>query len=79
MRTNSAAILRSAFSDSIRPGTLETFLGDLSADELNRLHYDFELWARDDQLPPRARRRRRAMDRLADAWRPRRRKDAGRG
>ena len=52
MRTDSAAILHSAFSDSIRLGTLETFLGDLSADELNRLHYDFELWARDDQLPP---------------------------
>ena len=52
MRTDSAAILRSAFSDSIRLGTLETFLGDLSAGELNRLHYDFELWARDDQLPP---------------------------
>jgi phage terminase large subunit-like protein len=24
----------------------------LSADGLNRLHYDFELWAREDQLPP---------------------------
>ena len=52
MRTDSAAILRSAFSASIRLGTLETFLGGLSADELNRLHYDFALWARDDQLPP---------------------------
>jgi len=44
--------LRSAFSDSIRLGTLETFLSGLSAGELQRLHYDFELWARDDQLPP---------------------------
>jgi phage terminase large subunit-like protein len=52
MRTDSAAILRCAFSDSIRLGTLESFLADLSADELNRLHHDFELWARDDQLPP---------------------------
>ena len=52
MRTNSAAILRSAFSNSIGRGTLETFLGGLSAEELDRLHYDFELWARDDQLPP---------------------------
>jgi len=24
------------------------------AEELTRLHYDFELWARDDQLPPEA-------------------------
>jgi hypothetical protein len=52
MRTDSAAILRSAFSDSIRAKTLEAFLADLSAAELTRLHYDFELWARDDQLPP---------------------------
>ena len=52
MRTDSAAILRSAFSGSIRLGTLEDFLAGLSADELDRLHYDFELWARDDQLPP---------------------------
>ncbi len=52
MRTDSAAILRSAFTDSIRLGTLETFLSGLRADELTSLHYDFELWARDDQLPP---------------------------
>jgi phage terminase large subunit-like protein len=52
MRTDSATILRSAFSDSIRRGTLEHFLAGLSAEELNRLHFDFELWARDDQLPP---------------------------
>ena len=52
MRTDSAAILRSAFSDSIRLGTLDEFLSGLSAHELQRLHYDFELWARDDQLPP---------------------------
>jgi phage terminase large subunit-like protein len=52
MRTDSAAILRSAFSDSIRLGTLESLLAGLSAHELQRLHYDFELWARDDQLPP---------------------------
>jgi hypothetical protein len=36
----------------ITAGTLERFLSGLSADELTRLHYDFELWARDDQLPP---------------------------
>ena len=44
--------MRSAFSDSIRAKTLEAFLAGLSATELTRLHYDFELWARDDQLPP---------------------------
>ena len=52
MRTNSAAILRDALSGLIAEGTLKRFLSDLSADELTRLHYDFELWARDDQLPP---------------------------
>jgi phage terminase large subunit-like protein len=52
MRTDSAAILRSALSDSIRQGTLDGFLAGLSASELTRLHYDFELWARDDQLAP---------------------------
>jgi hypothetical protein len=52
MRTTSASILCSAFSDSIAQRTLDDFLATLSADELTRLHYDFELWARDDQLPP---------------------------
>src|SRR3989304_1836214 len=52
MRTNSAAILRSALSDSIAKGTLDAFLAGLTAEELTRLPYDFELWARDDQLPP---------------------------
>jgi hypothetical protein len=52
MRTNSAAILRSALSVSIAKGTLDAFLAGLTAEELTRLHYDFELWARDDQLPP---------------------------
>ena len=44
--------MRSAFSDSIRLGVLDGFLSTLSAEELQRLHYDFEIWARDDQLPP---------------------------
>jgi phage terminase large subunit-like protein len=52
MRTASAAILRSAFSDSIKLGSLDAFLATLSAKELKRLHYDFEVWARGDQLPP---------------------------
>jgi len=46
--------LRSALSGSLRQGTLNRFLSSLSARELTRLHYDFELWARDDQLPPAA-------------------------
>ena len=52
MRTNSAAILRDALSGLIAEGTLSRFLSGLSANELTRLHVDFELWARDDQLPP---------------------------
>ena len=44
--------MRSALSDSIARGTLDAFLAGLTAEELTRLHYDFELWARDDQLPP---------------------------
>jgi len=39
-------------SVSIARGTLDAFLAGLTAEELTRLHYDFELWARDDQLPP---------------------------
>ena len=54
MRTNSAAILRSALSASTKQGTLSRFLSSLSAVELRALNYDFELWARDDQLPPEA-------------------------
>ncbi len=46
--------MRSALSGSLRQGTLNRFLSSLSARELTRLHYDFELWARDDQLPPAA-------------------------
>ena len=34
------------------PETIERFLSMLSPDELTALHYDFEVWARDDQLPP---------------------------
>lgn len=41
-------------SGSIAQRTLDGFLATLGADELTRLHYDFELWARDDQLPPEA-------------------------
>jgi phage terminase large subunit-like protein len=45
-------MLRSAFGDSIKLGGLDAFLATLGARELKRLHYDFEIWARDDQLPP---------------------------
>jgi phage terminase large subunit-like protein len=51
MRTASAAILRDALSGS-DPETVSRFLSTLSADELSALHYDFSLWARDDQLVP---------------------------
>lgn len=44
--------MRSALSDSTRLRRHERFFSSLSQDELTRLHYDFELWARDDQLPP---------------------------
>ena len=46
--------MRSALSASTKQGTLSRFLSSLSAVELRTLHYDFELWARDDQLPPEA-------------------------
>jgi predicted phage terminase large subunit-like protein len=52
MRTNSAAILRAALNDSARRGTFSRFVSSLSPAELRALHYDFELWARDDPLPP---------------------------
>jgi phage terminase large subunit-like protein len=52
MRTGSAAILRDALRASLTAGTLERFLSTLSGAELTALHYDFSLWARDDQLPP---------------------------
>ncbi|WP_108683223.1 DNA-packaging protein [Methyloceanibacter sp. wino2] len=51
MRTDSAATLRAALRAS-SPETIERFLSRLSPDELTALHYDFEVWARDDQLPP---------------------------
>jgi len=45
-------ILRTALHASIEQGTLNRFLSSLSAAELRFLHYDFSLWARDDQLAP---------------------------
>jgi len=46
--------LRTALRGSIARGTFKRFLSSLSAAELRFLHYDFALWARDDQLPPQA-------------------------
>ncbi|ODR98417.1 hypothetical protein AUC68_08215 [Methyloceanibacter methanicus] len=43
--------MRAALRDS-SPETIERFLSRLSPSELTALHYDFEIWARDDQLPP---------------------------
>lgn len=37
---------------SLAPGAISRFVSSLSAYELRALHFDFELWARDDQLPP---------------------------
>lgn len=51
MRTGSAATLRAALR-GLSPERIERFLATLSATELTALHYDFEIWARDDQLPP---------------------------
>ena len=53
MRTNSAAILRSALSASISQGTLQSIRFKPFRGRAQAPHYDFELWARDDQLPPR--------------------------
>jgi phage terminase large subunit-like protein len=44
--------LRSALSGSISKTAVSRFLLSLSPYELSFLHYDFALWARDDQLPP---------------------------
>jgi phage terminase large subunit-like protein len=52
MRTDSAGNLRSALSDSLSEKAQQRFLSSLSPRELSFLHYDFALWARDDQLPP---------------------------
>ncbi len=52
MRNTCAATLRNALSASIASGTLHDDLKVLSAAELAFLAYDWEIWARDDQLPP---------------------------
>ncbi|MGE0053138.1 MAG: DNA-packaging protein [Hyphomicrobium sp.] len=52
MRKNCAARLRTALSASIASGQLQSDLAELSARELQFLRYDWQLWARDDQLEP---------------------------
>jgi phage terminase large subunit-like protein len=52
MRTNFAASFCDALNESIAKGTLSQFVAGLSAPELRALLYCFELWAREDQLPP---------------------------
>jgi phage terminase large subunit-like protein len=39
-------------SDSIASGRLQDDLAELTGDELEFLRFDWELWARDEQLPP---------------------------
>ncbi len=52
MRKSCASRLRTALSASIASGQLESDLGELSATELEFLRYDWELWAREEQLAP---------------------------
>jgi phage terminase large subunit-like protein len=44
--------LRAALRGLAASGRLEAVLAQLRPEELSRLRYDFELWAREDQLPP---------------------------
>lgn len=44
--------MRAALLDSVRQGTVDAFLRGLSGRELAFIQYDWEIWARDDQLPP---------------------------
>ena len=52
MRKSCAARLRTVLSDSIASGRLQDDLAELTGDELEFLRFDWELWARDEQLPP---------------------------
>lgn len=52
MRTSYAASLRSGLIGSAAQETQEPFLKSLKAEELEFLLHDWQLWARDDQLPP---------------------------
>jgi hypothetical protein len=52
MRKTCAAKLRTVLSASIASGRLAEDLNELSETELEFIAYDWELWARDDQLAP---------------------------
>jgi phage terminase large subunit-like protein len=52
MRKTYAAKLRTVLSASIANGTLADDLNELSEAELEFIAYDWELWARDEQLAP---------------------------
>jgi phage terminase large subunit-like protein len=52
MRTVSAATLRTVLRECSRRERIDAFLRDLEAGTVEWLLHDWELWARDDQLPP---------------------------
>ncbi|SFV31882.1 DNA-packaging protein [Hyphomicrobium facile] len=52
MRKTYAAKLRNVLNASITSGRLSEILNELSADELEFISHDWELWARDEQLAP---------------------------
>jgi phage terminase large subunit-like protein len=52
MRTASATSLRSALESCGPVTAVERFAAALSAEEAEFLQHDWQLWARDDQLPP---------------------------
>ena len=52
MRKTCAAKLRTVLSASIASGRLAEDLNELSEAELEFIAYDWELWARDEQLAP---------------------------
>src|SRR5690349_10476488 len=62
MRSACASRLRSALSASHVQGTLKAALEDLDEGELEALNRDWQVWARDDQLPP-------ILASNGDAWR----------
>jgi phage terminase large subunit-like protein len=52
MRTASATALRSGLKGCDPVTAVERFVATLSAEEAEFLQHDWQLWARDDQLPP---------------------------
>ncbi|MBU2582636.1 MAG: terminase family protein [Alphaproteobacteria bacterium] len=52
MRSECAKRLRSALNDYVRTGQLRRNLATLSDEAVAAIHADWQVWARDDQLPP---------------------------